>query len=196
EGHISPNCPKRGANTKTTSHLIEKDREAESEEGASSTTTIHVSDMRVLDKDRACIEKSKTDKELRQYIEKLVAIDKTLEQERNELRDTAKLVNRAVHEYNKIQYDKRHKKPTKYSEGDFVLIKVLQHKPGTNQKLVSKYKGPYQIKRVLKKNRFVVTAIPGYNLTQRPLNTILSADKIKPWIKIADVASSEPNETL
>jgi len=38
----------------------------------------------------------------------------------------------------------------------------------------------------LKKNRFVVTDVPGYNITSKPYNTILSADKIKPWIRIAD----------
>lgn len=67
-----------------------------------------------------------------------------------------------------------------------MLIKVLQHKPGTNTKLAPKYKGPYQIKATLNKNRFVVTDVPGYNLTQKPLNTILSADKIKPWIRIQE----------
>jgi len=136
-------------------------------------------------------QRNASDKELRHYVEKLTLIDANLENERNELRDTAKLVNRAVQNYNKYRYDKCHKKPTKYNEGDFVLIKVLQHRPGTNQKLAPKFKGPYQIKRVLRKNRFVVTNIPGYNLTQKPLNTILSADKIKPWIRIADVSASE-----
>jgi len=109
------------------------------------------------------------------------------------LRDSAQIVNRAVQEYNKIQYDKKHKKPTWYKEGDLVLVRILQPKPGTNQKLLPKYKGPYQIKTVLKKNRFVVTDIPGYNLTQKPFNTILSSDKIKPWIKINENYSTDKN---
>lgn len=140
-------------------------------------------------------QRNSTDKELREFINKLVATDQNIEQEREGLRDTAKLVNRAVQEYNKSKYDARHKKPNKYNEGDFVMIRVLQHKPGSNQKLAAKYKGPYQIKKVLRKNRFVVSDIPGYNLTQKPLNTILSADKIKPWIKIGEIAKESTEQS-
>lgn len=36
------------------------------------------------------------------------------------------------------------------------------------------------------KNRYVVTDIPGYNNThtQKPLNTIMFLDKLKPWIRV------------
>ncbi|XP_011694049.1 PREDICTED: uncharacterized protein LOC105453626 [Wasmannia auropunctata] len=82
-----------------------------------------------------------------------------------------------------------------FKAGDFVLVKVLQHKPGSNQKLVPKYKGPYLVKAVLKKNRFVITDIPGFNIKQKPLNTIMSANKLKPWIKISSPKENEkPNE--
>jgi len=80
-----------------------------------------------------------------------------------------------------------------YEEGDLVLIKVLQHKPGTNTKLAPQYKGPYRVKAVLNKNRFVITDISGYNLTQKPLNTILSADKLKLWIRIDGTHIPEKN---
>lgn len=96
------------------------------------------------------------------------------EQERHILRDRAQIVNRTLQEYNKQQYDKRHKKCTLYKSGDLVMIKVLQHKPGTNKKLAPKFKGPYQVKAVLNKNRYVIIDIPVYNLTQKPLNTIIS----------------------
>lgn len=91
--------------------------------------------------------------------------------------------------------------------GDLVLVKQLHHKPGINTKLIypyiPKFKGPYQIKTILKKNRFVLMDVPGYNITQKLYNTILSADKIKPWISVkepdkeinADDASEEKEET-
>lgn len=47
------------------------------------------------------------------------------------------------------------------------------------------------MKTVLNKNRYVVIDIPGYNLTQKSLNTIMSPDKKKPWIRVA----SDENRT-
>lgn len=131
-------------------------------------------------------QRQNSDKELCTFIEQLTEIDTNLEEERTKLRDSVQIVNRAIQEYNKLKYDKRHRKPSQYKEGDLVLVRSLQHSPGTNQKLLPKYKGPYQIKAVSKKNRFVVTDVPGFSLTQKPLNTIFSSDKLKPWIRISD----------
>lgn len=46
-----------------------------------------------------------------------------------------------------------------------------------------KYKDPYQVSKVLNKNRYVITDIPGFNVTSKPYNSILSSDKLKRWIK-------------
>lgn len=83
-------------------------------------------------------------------------------------------------------YDRRHKKCTKYKVGDLMLVKVLHHKVGINKKLTPKFKGPYRIKAVLNKKRYVVEDVPGYNVSQKPFNTILSNDKLKPWIRVGD----------
>lgn len=56
-------------------------------------------------------------------------------------------------------------------------------KPGENKKLKPNYKGPFMISKVLNKNRFVVQDIPGFNVSARPYNSILSPDRIKSWIK-------------
>lgn len=34
-----------------------------------------------------------------------------------------------------------------YNEEDLVMICIMQHKPGTNWKLILKYSGPYRIKK-------------------------------------------------
>ncbi|NEV49189.1 transposase [Wolbachia pipientis] len=136
------------------------------------------------------------DKNLRLLIDQLQNVDQEFDNDRNKARRVTETVNRELQEYNKKQYDKRHKKNTCYKEEDTVLFRVLQHKPGTNTKLVPKYKGPYRIKAVLNKNRYVITDIPGYNITQKPLNTIVSADKLKPWIRIAEPTNAkEKDET-
>ena len=70
-----------------------------------------------------------------------------------------------------------------YKEGEYVLIRDLQAKPGESRKFKANYRGPYVIAKVLNKNRYVITDIPGFNITAKPLNTILSTDKIKPWVK-------------
>nr|XP_012147359.1 PREDICTED: uncharacterized protein LOC105663389 [Megachile rotundata] len=129
------------------------------------------------------------DEHLWSLIDAWQALDRNYVEVRTNTRMAAQEVNRKLQEYNKEQYDKRHKKITPYSVGDLVLLKKLQNQPGINTKLTAKFKGPYQIKAILKKNRFVVTDIPGYNLTQKPYNTILSADKIKPWIRVKDSVS-------
>jgi len=125
------------------------------------------------------------DKELRAMLNKLCEIDEEYVTRRTEVQRNAQEVNRKLQEYNKLYYDKRHKKVRQYNVGDLVLVRKLQNRPGINTKLIPKFKGPYQIKAILKKNRFVVTDVPGYNVTSKPYNTILSADKIK-WIRIAD----------
>lgn len=87
-----------------------------------------------------------------------------------------------IKDYNKIYYDEKHQKPTTYKEGDLVLIKDSSIKPGEDKKLRSNYRGPYYIAKVLDKNRYVKN-IPGYNITSKSYNTILSPDRIKLWIK-------------
>lgn len=96
--------------------------------------------------------------------------------------EIASQVNDKIKNYNKVYYDKRHLTPSQYKEGDYVLIRNVTT-PGTSAKLQAKYKGPYMIVKALSKNRYVVADIPGFNITQRPYNSILSPDRIKPWVK-------------
>lgn len=70
-----------------------------------------------------------------------------------------------------------------YKAGEYVLVRDLQVKAGESRKLKSNYKGPYVVAKVLGNNRYVVKDIPGFNITSRAYNTILSSDKLKPWVK-------------
>ncbi|CAL1686650.1 unnamed protein product [Lasius platythorax] len=85
--------------------------------------------------------------------------------------------------YNKEYYDKHHKKPTKYNSGDYVMIRDTSVKPGENKKFKPSYKGPYMVAKVLDKNRYVIQDIPGFNISSKPYNSILSPDRLKLWIK-------------
>lgn len=117
-----------------------------------------------------------SDKIIADLVSKLAQIDTDASRIRDESHDIAR-------KYNKIYYDKKHKEPTLYKIGDYVLVRNLQQKIGQSSKLRPSYKGPYMISKCLNKNRYVVTDIPGLNVSARPYNTILSPNKIKPWIK-------------
>jgi len=75
------------------------------------------------------------------------------------------------------------RKPSIYKEGDYVLIRDTRIKPRENTKVKLKYKGPFVVHKVLGNNRYVIQDIPGYNVSSRPYNSILSSDKLKYWIK-------------
>jgi len=66
-----------------------------------------------------------------------------------------------------------------YSEGDYMMIRNTRSVPGENTKIKLHYKGPYMIDKVPGNNRYVVCDISGFNATSRPLNTVLSSDRIK-----------------
>lgn len=129
-------------------------------------------------------QRNHADLDLQAAIRELQQIDIDIEKQRLEIRDRASEANQALQLYNNSVYDRKHKKPSKYQERDLIMIRNVQNAPGINRKLAPKFKGPYRIHRVLSKNRYVVTDVPGHQLSNRPYNSILSPDKIKPWIQI------------
>lgn len=129
-------------------------------------------------------QRNHTDRELKELVTEIAKIDSDLLKERETKRKESELVTQHLRQYNKLKYDQRHRKPTAYKTGEYVLIRDLQSKAGVSKKLKPNYKGPYVIDKVLNNNRYVVKDIPGFNITARPYNAILSPDKIKPWIKL------------
>lgn len=114
-------------------------------------------------------QRNHTDKGLKDLVDNLLQIECDILKTRETHRDAAKEATELLRNYNNV--------------GDYVLIRNLQGKPGENKKLKLNYKGPYMVAKVLDKNRYVIQDIPGFNLTSWPYNSILSPDKMKPWIK-------------
>jgi len=113
------------------------------------------------------------------FVESLKNVDADLEAIRDQARDQATIVTEAIRNYNKIYTDTRSKKPSVYNEGNYVMIWNTRSVPGENAKIKPHYKGPYMIDKVPGNNRYVVCDISGFNATSRPLNTVLSSDRIK-----------------
>lgn len=65
-------------------------------------------------------------------------------------------------------YNSKRKRATIYKEGDYVMICNTDVTPGVNKKLIPKFKGPYIIKTVLDHDRYIVSDIEVFQLTQLP----------------------------
>jgi len=114
-----------------------------------------------------------------------------MENERTKARDLAASAT-------KQQYNKRYRedhlrkpfciyckynKPSVYNEGDYVIVRDDRAKPGENPKIKLRYEGPYIIAQTLGNKSNVIRDIPGFNVSSRPYNSVLSSDKLKYWIK-------------
>lgn len=96
---------------------------------------------------------------------------------RDELRAQANENIMKIQRENKRSYDRRRKKATSYRDGDLVAIKRTQRGPG--QKLMHKFLGPYEVEKILRRDRYLVRKI---GEQEGPLRTTTSADLMKPWI--------------
>lgn len=116
------------------------------------------------------------------------SLHELLKEQVNEARNLDILRSNAVaniiktNEYNTNYYNKKHKTPTKFKLGDYVVIKNFDVTPGINKKLLPKYRGPYVIKAVLDNDRYVISDPEGNQLTQIPFEGICSPQNMKFWV--------------
>lgn len=133
-------------------------------------------------------QRNHSDYPLARFTKDWASIESDLESEKSRAHEAAYKATERLRNYNKMYRDSKSRKPSLYCVGEYVLIRDDRTKPGENSKLKAKYKGPYVIEKVLGNNRYVVKDIPGFNITSRPLNTILSSDRIKRWVKVPSPA--------
>jgi hypothetical protein len=82
---------------------------------------------------------------------------------------------------NKRIYDRKHKTAKKYQVGDKVMIKNFDNSPDVSQKMISRFKGPYQVDRVLRNDRYVIKDIEGSQLSQTPYRGTWEAANMRSW---------------
>lgn len=59
------------------------------------------------------------------------------------------------------------------------MIRNVDSTPGINKKFIPKYKGPYVIKKKLDFDRYIVTDIEGFQLSQIPYTGTISLDQLR-----------------
>lgn len=97
----------------------------------------------------------------------------SVQEDRSKLRERAKEAIKKIQRENRANYDRKRKKANLYRAGDLVAIKRTQNAPG---KFYSKFLGPYEIVKVLRDDRYVVSKVGEH---EGPKTASISADHIK-----------------
>lgn len=103
-------------------------------------------------------------------------VEPTLE----ERRQNAKRRIDEVQKYNKEYYDKGVVKEKIFCENDLVMLKG-RAVVGQKSKLYGKFKGPYQVVKVLEKERYLVADIPGKQVGRKPYEAIVDTTRMKKY---------------
>ncbi|CAK9799271.1 Transposon Ty3-I Gag-Pol polyprotein [Anthophora plagiata] len=117
---------------------------------------------------------------LRPILESMSSEERNLEA----IRERAAKNTEKVQAANEECYNNKRKIALVYNVGDYVMIKNIDTSAGINKKLIPKFKGPYVVKKVLDCDRYVISDIEGFQVTQMPYNGVLSPDNMKPYIAV------------
>lgn len=108
-----------------------------------------------------------------------------------ELRNKAHAKNLEVQQYNQNLANRKRIKCPDYKEGDFVVLKSVD-----SHKLSQKFKGPYQIKKILPNDRFVVSDIEGFQISSMPFNSVCSPQNMRKWVHTNDLNYDSIDEDI
>lgn len=134
------------------------------------------------------VQTRKVQRELTSFLDQL---DEECERDLQEIRRRASDNIQALQDYNKRQFDKHCTQNTVYKEGDLVMIRNVKA-VGESNKLRPKYKGPYTVKKVLDRNRYVVSDIDGYQVSQIPFEGIFDPLNMRLYQSVRDEDGHDP----
>jgi len=66
------------------------------------------------------------------------------------------------------------------------MIRNIDTTKDASHKILPQFKGPYEISRVLRNNRYVVKDVTGHQKTQRPYEGTWEATNMRPWLGASD----------
>jgi len=118
--------------------------------------------------------------EIKEYVNENVNVKP---RDLNEIRNRAAEKVTAAQKYNETYFNKRHKEPINYKEGDYIMFRNFDSTAGISKKLIPQFKGPYTIKKVLRNHRYVISDIQGFQNTQKSYQGVWEPKNMRPWIK-------------
>lgn len=98
----------------------------------------------------------------------------------------------ALQDKQKAYFDKSRKKCQEYKVGDLVVLRRANlANDGRSTKLLPKYSGPYIVKEVLERDRYVVEDLPGSKRAQKKYRGVCSVDRMKPFTAAYESSSND-----
>ncbi|CAK9829630.1 hypothetical protein ANTRET_LOCUS6933 [Anthophora retusa] len=97
------------------------------------------------------------------------------------VRDKAAKQIKKSFDQNKQNYDKKRKVAGKYKVGDRVMLRNFVNL-SDSAKLVPQFKGPYEVAKVLRNDRYVIKDIDGFQVTQMPFKGTWAVWNMRPWL--------------
>lgn len=94
------------------------------------------------------------------------------------------------------KFNQNRKEPPKYKEKDLVLIRFDPPATGSSRKLLQRFRGPYEVKKILGADRYLVGDTEVTQMTQKPFESVYSAEKLKRFCDPQELGiDDELNET-
>lgn len=103
------------------------------------------------------------------------------ERELNKLRENASKAILKVQEYNTRYFGEHNNPAPTFRAGNYVVTKNVDTTPGSNKKLIPKFKGPYGVHRVLPNDRYAIRDIENCQITKIPYDGVDEATHVRMW---------------
>lgn len=118
--------------------------------------------------------------ELSEYLQERYNSEPT---DKDSVREAAAESIRKSQSYN-LDYFNRHHKPAKvFSVGEYVVVKNVDTTAGVNRIFIPKYRGPYIIRKQLGNDRYEISDVDYYQITQMPYVGIVDASRLRRWLE-------------